>query len=468
MLNSHTFRRVGIVIAAGVIVTGLSATSATAASVTPNPQLVTAAASIPYNNCISGGSTAADAALAARLSSKLNGTLEGNLNGYEISCARQVVIETKLKHLTVRAAQIAITTTIVESTIHDYTEAVDHTSLGLFQQQDSWGTASQREDPRYATSSFLNRMVADYPNGSWKTAAIGDVCQTVQVSAYPDRYAAQAHDGGIIAHALWGVVGGDYDADGSSDLAVWRPSTGEWWDHGYGATLTWGLPGDKPVPGDYNGDGVADNAVWRPSTGTWYVHGQTTVQYGQAGDIPVPGDYDGNGTTDLAVFRPSTGTWYIRGIGTYQYGQAGDIPVPADYDGNGTTDIAVFRPGSGVGTGTWYIKGQGDTVYGNKGDIPVPADYHATGVANLAVWRPSTGQWWVLDGTAGGVTYGQAGDIPQPGDYNGDGAADLAVYRPGSGAGTGTWYVKGQGDTVYGNNTDIPTVYQVHNTTGTS
>ena len=40
----------------------------------------------------------------------------------------------------------------------------------------------------------------------------------------------------------------------------------------------------------------ADLAVWRPSTGQWWVLGgpnsqQTTYQWGTSGDIPVPGDY---------------------------------------------------------------------------------------------------------------------------------------------------------------------------------
>src|SRR5688500_15009175 len=41
-----------------------------------------------------------------------------------------------------------------------------------------------------------------------------------------------------------------------ADLAIWRPSTGQWWVMGQAGsnqvTEQWGSPGDDPLPGDYS------------------------------------------------------------------------------------------------------------------------------------------------------------------------------------------------------------------------
>jgi hypothetical protein len=199
--------------------------------------------------------------------------------------------------------------------------------------------------------------------------------------------------------------GHDFNGDGSSDVAVWRPSNGRWYIWGIGGFM-WGTPGDIPVPGDYDGDGTTDAAVWRPSNGRWYIKDSTTQIWGISGDIPVPDDYDGDGSTDVAVWRPSNGKWYIKDSITQQWGVLGDIPVPGDYDGDSIAEIAVWRPSNG----RWFIKDGTSQLWGISGDIPAPGDYNGDGITDIAVWRPSNGRWFIKAVAA--YLWGKFGDIP--------------------------------------------------------
>lgn len=143
-------------------------------------------------------------------------------------------------------------------------------------------------------------------------------------------------------------VVGDFDGDGATEVAVVRGTPAgslEWHilksnsDLGYtnSVTHTFGLAGDLPVAEDFDGDGKTDVAVFRPSTGIWYIlrslNGQLQeTQFGNAGDAPQPADYDGDGKADLAVFRASTGTWYLWLSATdsqesIAWGKPGDKPL---------------------------------------------------------------------------------------------------------------------------------------------
>lgn len=250
----------------------------------------------------------------------------------------------------------------------------------------------------------------------------------------------------------------DMDGDMWSDLSIFRPTGtfgAEWWwlkSSGGNAAVQFGLADDTVVPRDYTGDGRTDVAFWRPSTGQWYIlrsedYSFYAFPFGSTSDVPVPADYDGDGKADAAVFRPSTSIWYINrssgGTGIVQFGAAGDKPIGEDFDGDGKADVGVFRP-NGTGGAEWWIARSSGTVFatqfGQSTDKAVPADYTGDGKADVAFWNPATGFWFVLrseDYSYYAFPFGAAGDLPVPADYDGDGKDDAGVFRPSS----GNWYL---------------------------
>jgi hypothetical protein len=248
----------------------------------------------------------------------------------------------------------------------------------------------------------------------------------------------------------------DFNDDHVTDLgALYRglsPQDSLWYAPGT-FQIYFGATTDVPVPGDYNGDGKTDAAIFRPSTGLWYGPGtglpQIVIQMnlGQAGDIPIPGDYDGDGKTDPAIYRPSTGLFFavLSGGGTKSstFGAPGDVPVPRDYDGDGKTDFAIYRQNATADhLGLWYAPLSGGGVYqiyfGAPGDRAVPGDYDGDGKAEAVIFRDTTGLWYGPKSTGGlfQLPLGQTGDIPIPGYYDNNLAMDPAFYRPS----TGLWF----------------------------
>ncbi|MFH1038011.1 MAG: choice-of-anchor tandem repeat GloVer-containing protein [PVC group bacterium] len=243
---------------------------------------------------------------------------------------------------------------------------------------------------------------------------------------------------------------GDYNGNGNSDLAVFRPSSGLWAVRNLGRVY-FGAAGDIPVSGDYDGDGFADVGIFRPSTGLWAIKEVSRVYFGSSSDLPVPGDYDGNGSCDFAVCNKTTGLWSVRGVTAAYFGTAGDFPVPADYNGDGLDNIGIFRPS----TGLWAVRGVTRAYFGTAGDTPVPADYVWYGAqiqwaADIAVFRPSTGLWAVRGGDR--VYFGRPGDIPFAGRFTGGAQETGGIFRPEA----GLWSVRGVTRVYFGVAGDMP------------
>ncbi|MCC2605151.1 FG-GAP repeat domain-containing protein [Planctobacterium marinum] len=203
-------------------------------------------------------------------------------------------------------------------------------------------------------------------------------------------------------------VVGDYDGDGVHDFAIRRPSNLTWYvknssGSGFNSDVGDGIQRivfgreetDIPVPADYNGDGITDMAVWRPSTQYWYIKNSAgeKVNYNSsredgiqriifgigADEVPIPADYDGDGISDLALYNTISFDWMVLSsltgetITKYNVGSGEeDIPFAADFDSDGKADFAIWKPSNQTIS---VLRSSDEStillVTGNENDFPV-------------------------------------------------------------------------------------------------
>jgi len=238
---------------------------------------------------------------------------------------------------------------------------------------------------------------------------------------------------------------GDYNGDGTSDIAIFRPRSGLWAIRGV-SRLYFGPSSALTVSGDYNGNGTTDVAVFIPASGLWAARNVSRVYFGTSNDTPLPGDYNGDGAADIGIFRRTSGLWAVRAITRTYFGSGEDSPVPGDWNGDGTADFGIFRGSSGL----WAIRGISRVYFGGSDDSVVPGDYNGDGSCDFGIFRGSSGLWAIR-----GVSrnyFGSLIDQPVPADYTGDGRDDLGLFRESS----GLWAVKGITRVYYGGGGDVP------------
>ena len=107
--------------------------------------------------------------------------------------------------------------------------------------------------------------------------------------------------------------------------------------------------GDIHVTGDWTGSGTSQLGLFRPSTGEWFLSRNSNrswngckkdtciTNFGDVGDLPVIGDWNGTGISKIGLFRPATGEWFLDLNGNSKwddaidlhltYGGAGDVPI---------------------------------------------------------------------------------------------------------------------------------------------
>lgn len=157
----------------------------------------------------------------------------------------------------------------------------------------------------------------------------------------------QSSSGGTVSVELGSgqvpVLIGDTDGNLASEITTYleqvpRQVRRRNASNGTFTTVQFGVSGDIYVPADFDGDNIGELAVFRPTTGDWWwirsSDGTVGVEHwGINGDVPVPADYDGDGKTDRAVYRSGSpnGIYYINGSLTgfqaFGWGVPGDQVV---------------------------------------------------------------------------------------------------------------------------------------------
>lgn len=213
------------------------------------------------------------------------------------------------------------------------------TSIGLFQQQDGWGTPAERMDPYITSTKFYDAMVKKVPDPERQALAPTLVAHRTQVNADPYHYEKYWDTAVQIVEALAGVDTGL--TEGTGDQVC---------------------NGESLVPGTVNKDGWAAPAA-----------GPISSNFGPREPVMTPNGLSSSfhRGTDLApgcdapIWAAQTGTVVATGFGV---GYGGNGTIVIDHGGGvETVYLHMYADGILVKDGDKVVGGQQIAKVGSSG-----------------------------------------------------------------------------------------------------
>ena len=330
---------------------------------------------------------------------------------------------------------------------------------------------------------------------SWNGTQLGIGASTVTLNGLSrGHFKTQAGPmGGVDMIWAANAVARDVDGNGTSDVLYYSASDGRIGglamqnganagvipvvgDPGSGA---WGVQ----ASGDFNADGTADVALKNSATGQFYLWtianghqtgGRSLGTIGTSWDIRSAGDYNGDGNSDILWRDSSNGHLYVWNINTQMalsgstslgvIGTNWDAGQSGDFDGDGDSDVLlrnsdnghvyIFEMQNGLVT-----DGHSMGVFGTDWILQATGDYNGDGRGDIALKNTASGQFYSFlmhaDYSATGNNIGTIGtdwNIAASGDYNGDGTDDI-LWRNATTGQLYQWQMDNTGHQASGNHT---------------
>jgi hypothetical protein len=246
------------------------------------------------------------------------------------------------------------------------------------------------------------------------------------------------------------------------------------------------------ISGDFNNDGRTDLAFYRPlssrqrpwkmvpvllsnGNGTWDAHSSPAPAYVNApGVVAIAGDFNDDGRTDLAFHRPVSGAGWTTvpvllsdGNGTWDAknsaaagwaNEPGVVAIAGRFNNDARTDLAFYRPLLSPTKPPTGTKPDGT----GRIDSGVQPNVTLNGWNIVPVLLSNGNGTWDAHSSPAPAYVNAPGVVAIAGDFNGDGWTDLAFHRPVNGAGwttvpvllsdgNGAWDAKNSAAAVWAN-----------------